>query len=102
MDENKKSLNLNDIIEQLKQVLGIIKKYIIIIFIVLVVGVYGYIINGFDSAFNQAPNASEVQSSSNSFVLIHINQQVINQINSLRNNSVNVQALFQQSRNNPF
>ena len=79
-----------------------LRKYSWLALLVLIALLYGYVlvkINGFLSA---TPSSSAVASNLKTSVSPSINQNVVNQLNQLQNNSVSVQALFDQARSNPF
>ena len=94
-----------DIKQQLQSVItksSKLRKYTWLALIVLVALLYGYVIikiNGFLSA---TPSSSAIASNLKTSVSPAINQNVVNQLNQLQNNSVSVQALFNQARSNPF
>ena len=94
-----------DIKQQLQSVItksSKLRKYTWLALIVLVALLYGYVlikINGFLSA---TPSSSAIASNLKTSVSPVINQNVVNQLNQLQNNSVSVQALFNQARSNPF
>ena len=79
-----------------------LRKYLWIAPFLLMILLYGYVlikINGFESA---APSASAIASKLKTSASPAINQTVVNELNQLQNNSVSVQALFNQARSNPF
>ena len=73
----------------------------VILFIILVVGIYGYVIFRFEALSNPV-SSTALASKTSSPSINGISQPIINQINQLQNNSVSVQSLFNQARNNPF
>ena len=63
---------------------------------------YGYLfweINGFSQA---QPTQIQISNDLKTTALPAINQSVVTQLEQLKNNSVSVQALFNQARSNPF
>lgn len=79
-----------------------LRRYSLIMFLVLVGCVYGFILWRANSLNSVQPSADAVSSQVKAARLPHIDQSVVNQLQSLQDNSVNVQALFDQERNNPF
>jgi hypothetical protein len=79
-----------------------LNRYKVLIIIVLVVSIYGFLIWRIDSLNNVQPSSDAVTAQVNPLRTAHIDKQTISQLESLRDNSVNVQSLFDQARNNPF
>lgn len=72
-----------------------------ILFILVAAGLYGFLLVRIATLSNIQPDASSV-SSEVSKLSPHIDQKSAAQLQSLEDNSVNVQTLFNQARNNPF
>ena len=100
--EEKKSFNFSEIKEQVSEVVQLLNKNKLYIFILFVALTYGYIYIKMKSADSASPDIAQVQAIANPLAGTKINAQVVQQIQSLQNNSVNVQTLFQNARNNPF
>lgn len=79
-----------------------LRKYSWLALIVLVALLYGYVIMKVNSFLSATPSSSAVASNLKTSASPVINQNVVNQLNQLQNNSVSVQALFDQARSNPF
>ncbi len=79
-----------------------LRKYLWVLLLCLIVALYAYLILKINGFANTAPSLAQVQSNLKSSSLPVINQNVVNQLNQLQNNSVSVQALFNQARSNPF
>ena len=90
-----------DVKNQLQQVINTAIHYRVLIFMGVVVVVYGFVIWRVNTLANVQPTASQVASELNS-TSPHIDQATINKVKQLQDNSVNVQALFNQARQNPF
>lgn len=75
-------------------------RFRIALFLLLVVAVYGFVVWRIDALKNAPPTPSAVDSQLQSTT--HIDQATINKIQQLQSNSVSVQALFNQARQNPF
>lgn len=95
MKESSKS------IDQLSgQAAELFRQYRVVLFLVLLVIVYGYLllkINDFNSV---APSVD--LNSSPSQPTPNIDKSAVSRLKQLQDNSVNVQALFNQARQNPF
>lgn len=77
-------------------------KYKLIGFIVFVAIVYGFVYTKINSYSNVQPSQSSVDSSLQAAQVPRIDNNVISQLQSLQDNSVSVQSLFNQARSNPF
>lgn len=70
-------------------------------FFVIVAALFAFLLLRINSLSNIQPNESEM-SSEVTKLTPHIDQKSVAQLKSLEDNSVNVQTLFSQARNNPF
>lgn len=80
----------------LKQLMGLKVP----LFLLLVIGVYGFIVWRISALQQAQPNLDAVSSKLQAST--HIDQATITKIKQLQDNSVNVKALFNNARNNPF
>ena len=79
-----------------------LNRYKVLIVIVLVAAIYGFLVWRIDTLNNVQPSSDAVTAQANPLRSAHIDKQTVSQLESLRDNSVNVQSLFDQARNNPF
>jgi hypothetical protein len=93
-----KTLNKDKILQFTSQ----LKSFKWVIFLGFIVLVYGLILLRASQLGNAKPNQATIAAESKSLNYPHINPATINSINTLQNNSVNVQSLFNQARQNPF
>jgi hypothetical protein len=89
-------------VEKLRDSLRKVGRYGVVIFLVVIVAIYGFVVLKINSLNNIQPTQSAVTAQNNPIRSAHIDTSVVQQLESLRDNSVNVQALFKQARNNPF
>lgn len=95
-------LDLKDLPSQLAAVFNRVKRYAVLLFLLLVVAVYGYLllhINGLESA--QPGNVDTSQQVTNA-ATPHIDPKLAKQLQQLQDNSVSVKTLFDHARSNPF
>lgn len=102
MEESKKSTSISDLEEAIKKYLVLVAKYKIVLFIVVVALVYGYLMYQINNLSNKSPTTNAVQANTSPNTFIHINSSEAQKLMSLKDNNVNIQTLFAQSRNNPF
>lgn len=99
---NAEKLNLQGTVNKLRNLAAVVKHYSFIIFVVFVALLYGFIAYRINSLGNMEPSSNDVTSQVNAAQIPHIDQNVVKQLQSLQDNSVNVQTLFNQARSNPF
>ncbi|HUY85146.1 MAG TPA: hypothetical protein VMU97_01380 [Candidatus Dormibacteraeota bacterium] len=93
---------LKSIPELLNTIVRRVGRYRVLIFLLAMVVVYGFIFTRINTLGNAQPSAEAIAAQNNPIKKAHIDKSVIKQLESLRDNNVNVQALFEQARNNPF
>lgn len=98
----KPTFNRQELIDKLVRRLSFVRQYSFVIFIVFVICLYGFLILKVNSLSSAQPRAEDVASQVNAAAIPHIDQSVVKQLQSLQDNSVNVQSLFDQARSNPF
>ena len=98
----KLTFNRQIILDTVISWLAILKRYSFTLFIVFVVCLYGFLLFRVNSLGNAQPMTADVNKQVNAAAIPHIDQAVVKQLQSLQDNSVNVQSLFDQARSNPF
>ena len=91
-------------VEQLSAILGKLLRVRVMMFALFLGLVYGYTIVKINDFSNVTPSATDISTAiqSNQQKSPQINQSVVDKIEQLKDNSVNVQSLFNQARDNPF
>jgi hypothetical protein len=95
-------VSLGTSLEKLSGLLKTLRRYAILLFLVFVAGLYGFVVLRVDTLNSAQPSADAVSSQVKAARVPHIDQSVVQQLQSLQDNSVSVQTLFDQARNNPF
>lgn len=95
---NKISFNNQKLINTLAK----IWQHILLIFIGFVIIIYSYLGVKIFSGLHSSPSLDTLNQQADSSKTIHIDKDSINKLQALQDNSVNVQALFNDARNNPF
>lgn len=78
------------------------KRYSPLLFCLLLALMYGFLIYRVQVLNSAEPSAVDTAAQSKTAQVPHIDQRVIDQLQSLQDNSVSVQSLFDQARSNPF
>ena len=94
--------SLKDMTRQLRSVLAAVGRYRVLLFVILVAAVYAFVFWRVQTLESQQPTDLQVSEQNDPIRTAHVNKSVVEQLNSLQDNSVNVHALFDQARNNPF
>lgn len=77
-------------------------RYAAVMFFVLVAAVYGFVILRINLLSNVQPSQAQIDEQVSSTPVPRIDPKVAEQLEQLQDNSVNVQTLFQEARDNPF
>lgn len=88
--------------ETLAHYVNNVRKNAALIALVFVVAVYGFLGYQIFTLFQAQPNESQVSSQLQTVGIPKVDPTVISKINQLEDNSVSVQSLFDQARQNPF
>ena len=99
---SKEKRNLKELLEKLTARLSGLRRYSFIIFVAFVALLYGFLLFRVNSLSSEQPSQIAVDSQVKAAAIPHIDQKVVQQLQSLQDNSVNVKTLFNQARNNPF
>jgi hypothetical protein len=81
---------------------SMVVRYKVLLFAVVVAGVYGYVIVQINSLNSETPSDEQIAAQADPIRSANIDPKTIEQLKSLRDNSVNVQSLFDFARDNPF
>ena len=101
MSKDLNSIDISALPQLFTQFMGRVSRYRVVLFIVFVASIYGFITYQIFVLSNVSPSASDVDSEVTSLTP-HIDLTVVRQLESLKDNSVNVQTLFDEARENPF
>ncbi len=102
MKNSNINLNFKSLPELLNFAGRYLSRYAIILFLVFLVAIYGFVLMQINSLSNAKPSNTAVSTQAQSVAIPHIDPATVQQIQNLQNNSVSVQALFNQARTNPF
>lgn len=88
--------------QQLTAIVSKYKSHLWVLVLVFFILIYGYALLSIQGFKNEKPSQSQISSNLKTTSVPVINQNVVNQLETMKNNSVSVTALFNQSRQNPF
>lgn len=89
-------------IESLQSLFTKLSHFKLIVFVLLVVGVYGYVILTISTLTNAQPSEEQISELSSPIRSAKIDEKIIKQLQQLQDNSVSVKSLFNEARSNPF
>jgi hypothetical protein len=96
------TLNTQSLKPALARAAHTFRKYASVLIFLLFTGIYGYMIVEINSLSNPVIDDSAVAAESKALPVPRIDEQSAKKLESLKDNSVNVQTLFDQGRTNPF
>lgn len=96
------SIELKDIPSKLTPALEWLKKYVVFIFAMVVLLVYGYLVFHINTLASQEPSDDAVAERLKTVQRPKIDEDVVDKIEQLQDQNIQVQTLFQQARDNPF
>lgn len=102
MNMKSPGLNIKSLPAQATSQLQRFRRYRFVAFVVFVGILYGMVLVQIGSLSNAEPSADAVQSQIQATRIPPISESVVKQLELLEDNSVSVQALFDEARSNPF
>jgi hypothetical protein len=99
---NQPKLNVQDLTEKAVVILQRVRRYSFALFLVFVALIYGFVLLRINTLSNVQPSSDAVTSQVQAARIPHIDKSVVQQLQSLQDNSVSVKSLFNQARANPF
>jgi len=94
--------DLRNLTEKLTATTDRLKRYLPVIFVVMLLAIYGLLTYRTQTLNNAEPTVDATTAQASSAKIPRIDPKVIAQLKSLQDNSVTVKSLFDQARNNPF
>ncbi|HSX52893.1 MAG TPA: hypothetical protein VLF90_00780 [Patescibacteria group bacterium] len=98
----KQKLDLKTIKAKLPELWQLLRRYRVLIFIVILFSIYSILVYRINVLNNQTPSQDDITAKLKTSQSPKIDQSVVDKIKQLQDNSVDVQSLFNQARNNPF
>ena len=97
-----KKLNLQSVTDQAVKGLELGRRYSVILFLIFVTALYGFVAYRINSLATAEPSQDAVSSQVKAAQVPRIDPKVVEQLESLQDNSVSVKTLFNDARNSPF
>ena len=96
------NLELKDIPTKLAPVGLFLRRYVVLIFILAFLAIYGFLVIRINMLSSAEPDDDAITEKLTSVQQTKIDQTSIDKITQLQEQNVEVQTLFQQARDNPF
>jgi len=96
------NLDVKTIKTKLQAIPRFLHRYIVIIFIIGIVALYGFLIWQINTLSNIAPNEDKITEEMKIIKRPNIDQATIDKIEKLKDQNIGVQSLFKAARDNPF
>lgn len=98
----KLNLDIKSIRPRLKKLLKLLAKYATFIVIILVLASYGFLVIRIKSLVTNDPNSDAVDQRIKALPRLAIDKNTLTKIQQLQDSNIQVKALFNSARNNPF
>jgi flagellar basal body-associated protein FliL len=102
MKKDTSNLKLASIKKPLTAGFNKLRHYFLLLFVLFVLGIYGLMAWHINSLLSAQPSQEQVTEQVEANNIQKVDPAVVKQLQTLRDNSVNVQVLFDQGRSNPF
>lgn len=95
-------MNKENIIKQLQPVKSFIVRYAVIIFIIVVAGIFGFMSLQISIYSNSEPTSDQIDEKKSSLSQVRLNDEAAQKIQELEDKNINIESLFNNGRANPF
>lgn len=95
-------LDTKNISKLLTKYLVLLKNYTVFIFIITGLGIFGFLVLRIRTLAAREPSESMITEKSSQSKPVNIDESAVKKIEQLRSTNVEVKALFEQTRDNPF
>lgn len=95
-------LNVKNIQEIIYKCLLFFKKYAVFIFVLIGFGIFGFLVFRIRTLANREPSETTVNEKIGQNKPISVDESAVKKVEQLKATNVEVKALFEQSRDNPF
>lgn len=93
---------MKDLLNRIQPVIDIIRRYSITIAVIIIVGVYGYLVYESSSLVQVEPSQTQISEKYQSAKRPKIDQAIVHKLSDLQDNNITFQGLIDEARSNPF
>ncbi len=94
--------NLKDIPKKILPVVYIVRKYVVFIFAMIMLGLFGFIVFRVNQLNRQEPSEDAIAEKLQTVQRPRIDQSALEKIQNLEDQNVQVRSLIREARDNPF
>lgn len=94
--------NLKKVLDKLKPTVDFIKRYAVFMFVVLLMGLFGFLVFRINQYGQVEPSEDAVQEKLQAVQRPKVDQAALDKIQQLQDQNIQVHSLFDDARNNPF
>jgi len=102
MNKNLSNFNIKQVPAYLRRLINKFKKFMVPVFLLLVLSVNGFLIYRINQYGSQEPSAEQLNEQQNTIKRIIIDEESIDKIQKLEKRNIAVKSLFESARSNPF
>lgn len=95
-------LEIKDLPALTLEALARVKRFAVLLFLLIVAAVYGFLLLHIGNLQNAQPGSADNSQGVTAVATPHIDPKLVKQLQQLQDNSVKVKTLFDQARSNPF
>jgi Tfp pilus assembly protein PilO len=96
------NIELNNIVPKLKSLSDVLRRYVVVIFIGILVIIYGFLVFKVGTVSSVNPDEEVVSQQLQDAKRLRVDQEAINKIEQLKDQNIAVRSLFEKARDNPF
>jgi len=98
----KKQLDTKQLTAQATQIIAFLKKYAVLIFVLIALGIFGFLVLRVRTLVSTEPSEAAIEEKIGQAKPITIDSSAVAKIQKLQATNVEVKALFDNTRDNPF
>lgn len=95
-------MNIEPILHQLNSVKDFITRYAVLLFVFSVVGIFAFMTLNIAKYANLEPTSSQEDERLSTLKTVRLDEKSIEKIQSLQDQNINIESLFDNGRDNPF
>lgn len=96
------NIGLKDLVNKLQPLLQVTKRYVTLVFILAMLGIFSFMVFRINQFSSQDPSDDAIAEKLQTVQRPRLDQAVIDRIQQLQDQNIEVQTLFNEARNNPF
>ena len=95
-------MNKENIVNKLQPVKLFVTRYAVIIFIIVVAGIFGFMALQISIYSSSEPTSDQIDEKKSNLSQVRLNDEAAQKIQELEDKNINIESLFNNGRANPF